>query len=853
MTRESGCEEVIADLLDLDEIEHELLVRKVEGISSHSEKRRALQNIMAAVSDPANAVCEAVIATLNPDLEYATCADKLEQIRLERQEAPWDEHVSRRSKSRLLLLRMRARRNGSHDAAGGGRFDKIVEEIDRMLHRGEMPMEATSVFDRDLGGLSLWEAREQTNEEEETTSPSRRVNFRPSPLGPISSNSELRQKSPSDRGERNGVPRVLLDNLTQYQQAQEFISDRNRLSVTQGAIPKVTRPQSDQTEDDQRQVADRSYLDLWQPSPSRQITSSTACPEQSQLAQTSLNTTTSYRCESGHVARETSNSSAANNLFPARNNNGPLEESCHQPNVPTNHGTGGLGENGVTPRSHRHPNDEDVQSWRSNVGRNRSRNVDAVLELSRGEARNYQAGNSRDIHDVWAGNRPEERENRAENGQYSQSNRAVLGPDIRRIWAENGSNSYINRADFGPEVQRSWAGNGLNPDTNWAVNGPQRSSHRENLERQTLDEYQRDEIEQHRQRYYQYPPRRPDTSSWDAQHSRSRFEQTVARLDQSLPIERPISRYDQRYQRHEPQIQIPEMAYPRDSHPSRRVEAQFPRHYQAPSTFPRSFHDNQSHRFLPMAKWNIEKFDGTEENLARFLSEVRDFAHSENATKDDLFRGKIHLFTGDAADFIRRSRRIRNWDQLEAELTSYCMGSTSDADLLLLIQSKRQGSESCARFCTRMESLFDALQYPIQPQAMVDIITRGMRPEISDALSGNHFIRNVDELRMAAQKVERIKLHGNGRNTFGVEAVMAPEHQKRGERGEKKVESENSEGKTRSDAPRQEGLKRCYRCGNVGHTRIGCTSPPACYICGKEGVTSTKCPRCSGNANRRSH
>ena len=89
---------------------------------------------------------------------------------------------------------------------------------------------------------------------------------------------------------------------------------------------------------------------------------------------------------------------------------------------------------------------------------------------------------------------------------------------------------------------------------------------------------------------------------------------------------------------------------------------------------------------------------------------MRQFPLAEGATTEDLFRNRIHLFSGDAADFVALTPTLHDWDQLVSEVTRWVRGSNSDYDRLRMIETKKQGrTESSAVYILRMELLFRSL------------------------------------------------------------------------------------------------------------------------------------------------
>lgn len=250
---------------------------------------------------------------------------------------------------------------------------------------------------------------------------------------------------------------------------------------------------------------------------------------------------------------------------------------------------------------------------------------------------------------------------------------------------------------------------------------------------------------------------------------------------------------------------------------------------------------------VPISKWKIEKFDGREEGLARFLTRVNQFALAERASKSDLFRNRIHLFSGHAADFVALSMHIRDWDELVDEITKFSMGSTSDCDLLRKIQDRRQGlSESCAVYVTQMEMLFRSLRQTPPEEDRCDIIIRGLRPSIRAALAGNSQLRTLHDLRLAAQRVEKLTQSQRLEETAAMEArgrrrTVSPRSNANGSQGNRGRHSSS-------------GTKDfCFNCGDKTHHRKECKKEKQilCYECGKVGVYASQCCWQQGNAKGR--
>lgn len=243
-------------------------------------------------------------------------------------------------------------------------------------------------------------------------------------------------------------------------------------------------------------------------------------------------------------------------------------------------------------------------------------------------------------------------------------------------------------------------------------------------------------------------------------------------------------------------------------------------------------------RGVPIAKWPIDKFSGKEEDLARFLARIKSLAIAENASKEDLFRNRVHLFTGIAGDFVTLNNHINDWDSLVEEVRRFTMGSTSDCDLLRKIQERKQGKrENCAVYVTHMEMLFKNLRRALAESDRCDIIIRGMRPTIRATLAGNPTLTSLHDLRLAAQRVEKLTLTSP---EFGEEEISAVNRERRGQ------------AQLTPTGLNQAMKDFCFNCGDKTHRRPECTNGKQliCYECGKKGVHVSRCCNRSGNDRR---
>lgn len=271
---------------------------------------------------------------------------------------------------------------------------------------------------------------------------------------------------------------------------------------------------------------------------------------------------------------------------------------------------------------------------------------------------------------------------------------------------------------------------------------------------------------------------------------------------------------------------------------------------------------------IPISKWKIQRFDGKEEHLARFLTSVKQYALAENATNQDLFRNRIYLFSGDAADWIATHQGLHEWDQLVEELIRFVQGSLSDYDRLRHIEKMKQGSENCAIFITRMEMAFQSLRVQPSAEEKRDMVIRGLKPMIRNALAGNIYLRELSDVRTACQQVERMvitprELHEmvseerglvdslspgtfNGRSMVGGKDPSGAPFESRG-RAQNSSKDRKSPSTTSPEATKK--IMKCFKCRQVGHYRRDCTNKAKiyCFGCGLANVKRFECPKCSGN------
>ena len=168
---------------------------------------------------------------------------------------------------------------------------------------------------------------------------------------------------------------------------------------------------------------------------------------------------------------------------------------------------------------------------------------------------------------------------------------------------------------------------------------------------------------------------------------------------------------------------------------------------------------------LPIHKWRDVQYDGSAESLSRFLLRIKQYAEAEGATEAELFRNRVHLFTGKAADWLATRPDLSSWKELTKELVEYIRDTTSDLGRLNRIREIRQGTEPTNTYITRCELAIQELSMVLTDTERIDLVIAGMRLELRKALAANIGIRTISQLREAARRVERLsgaQVHSSG-------------------------------------------------------------------------------------------
>lgn len=253
---------------------------------------------------------------------------------------------------------------------------------------------------------------------------------------------------------------------------------------------------------------------------------------------------------------------------------------------------------------------------------------------------------------------------------------------------------------------------------------------------------------------------------------------------------------------------------------------------------------------LPIAKWAIEKFDGKPETWTRFLAKIRRFSEAEGITEGELLQGSIHLFKGDALDWILNNRP-KSWNILVEEMSQFVHGTKSDLERLREISKQKQGRENCSTFIQRLLLQFQDLRIELTEEEKIDYILRGLKPELGASLAANILLTSVKDVEKAATRMERII--GKSSQIRMVDALETEDKEVAAFAGKANNPSKNQSKwsprpQRRSEVDEKPKKKIfCYKCGEPSHIAIGCRNPPAlfCRKCGYKDRDEKDCPDCN--------
>jgi hypothetical protein len=166
-------------------------------------------------------------------------------------------------------------------------------------------------------------------------------------------------------------------------------------------------------------------------------------------------------------------------------------------------------------------------------------------------------------------------------------------------------------------------------------------------------------------------------------------------------------------------------------------------------------------------KWNL-KFSG-EENVAEFITQVREYMQSRRVSERELLESASELFTGNALKWYRQvtfSHNLHSWEELVERLLIDFQGHDYNDELLDTIKNrKQQEHESIVIYVAIMEDMFLRLNNLPSERERIRILRKNLLPYYIHQTSLLSF-NTVEEFKSRCKLLEAGKLQA--------EAAAAP-------------------------------------------------------------------------------
>lgn len=146
------------------------------------------------------------------------------------------------------------------------------------------------------------------------------------------------------------------------------------------------------------------------------------------------------------------------------------------------------------------------------------------------------------------------------------------------------------------------------------------------------------------------------------------------------------------------------------------------------------------HKSLPVSKWKLEKYAGSDQGLKlnEFLVLVSQLALSERTSEAELFDSAFHLFSGPALSWymtMRSAGRLASWPHLVSELRRTFAHPELDSLVRAKIyQRRQQRNETFQDYYYDMERMFRSMILPMSDVEQLDILKRNMRSDYKKSL-----------------------------------------------------------------------------------------------------------------------
>jgi hypothetical protein len=181
---------------------------------------------------------------------------------------------------------------------------------------------------------------------------------------------------------------------------------------------------------------------------------------------------------------------------------------------------------------------------------------------------------------------------------------------------------------------------------------------------------------------------------------------------------------------------------------------------------PRMEGHNYSARSVPVWQWNL-KFSG-EDNVAEFLTQVREYMQSRHVSEQELLESASELFKGNALKWFRQvtvSYNIRSWTDIAQRLMIDFQGQDCDDELLDSIKNRKQlPNESIVIYVAIMEDMFQRLNVWPTEREKIKILRKNVLPYFIHHTSLLTF-STVEEFKSKCKLLEAGKIQAEAANS----------------------------------------------------------------------------------------
>lgn len=253
-----------------------------------------------------------------------------------------------------------------------------------------------------------------------------------------------------------------------------------------------------------------------------------------------------------------------------------------------------------------------------------------------------------------------------------------------------------------------------------------------------------------------------------------------------------------------------------------------------------------------MDKWRI-KFSGG--NGMKFWKKVEKLQRSYDYDDEMVFKYFYLLLDGHALEWYWQysdQYEVSNLPHLKKELLRVFKPRESDMELISVMYSRKQGSDSFEKFYNDVVDMNYSLKDPLSDAQLIEILRTNVIDEIRQRIftfSTRDRVKFFHKANQAYHDVCKVK---ERRKPF--QEYRAPPRRVNELNFEEMSHLEIEEISSKlNNWKAQRAERRCYNCHMAGHFLADCPEEITrffCFKCGLDGYATPKCPNCSPKGSR---